>query len=70
MKAPKETKIDIDICMDCDKEGHVERCPDCLSILCKTCLAIHKDEHLEEHYAEEVDEEEEYDKRPSKKNWD
>ena len=55
-------------CKDCGKlvlEIEIEKCPDCGMRVCKTCLAIHKDEHLEEAYQEEEEEVE----RTNKPQW-
>ena len=55
-------------CKDCGKmvlEITIEKCPDCGMKVCPICLAIHKDEHLEEAYQEEEEEVE----RTNKPQW-
>jgi len=55
-------------CKDCEKmvyDFELTKCPDCGMKVCPTCLAIHKDEHLEEAYQEEEEEEE----RTNKPQW-
>ena len=57
-----------DECPDCEKwtkREEIKKCPDCGMKICPTCLAIHKDEHLEEAYQEEEEEVE----RTNKPQW-
>lgn len=38
-------------------KGSLKKCSECGMKLCDICLGIHKEEHLEDKYAEEEDEE-------------